>query len=1614
MPKPIKPDLFDVQDLNFQVRLETCVNNTAIDFTGKKSFRFELMREGVGFGITDISVEVNPSLQPIVEITFKDLYGNTIFDQEREGSELNYGVLFNWPPPKFFFTFKGYLGQPVTWILNLKKYNVNYDPSDNSYEIKTSFVPNQWGFFADMPLLYLLAVKRLKKEAGLLDSGVDKTNSFSSDFIEKSTKAQTLYDLIKIGKQVDVKSKQVTKEYDEIQNTLAGLKTNALGAIIISKLVNFGDTIDGKVNNNIITAGQIDGTTGTTKFTKIQLPTAGTGDNDLGLTEKELKNFASRSSDISTLNRFIILKSKFNGEVSRVLADNGATSYEAFKQKMGLKNPGATSNSSPQEMKDAAKKAAASKDGETVDGYQTDFNDAYKIRLKAIGDNLSLVEKAIQQSIFEANESKLEQLTIGEVFSRTAGDAGYILGRILEEGIKGYENNQDTRTGQNRLIGLNFPMELDPKDSGKEIPATGVGIEDNELRFVDDFIKAVSEGIAENQSIVNESNAQDQNDLKNRISNLEILQSNPYKPYYTSVASNILERSGIAAYVTRSSDPNLPGDFQNGAFGFDRDGVDDISDLANADFENISDALILGMPAEERLQLKDFCLFWDRALLNSGEGFRNQNPETEDEQPEALNSSGNPILMHDKPGSALSDDILNFRVFLNPDDAIDPFALGADLSRSKTVKEFLDSVCRSLLKLNNGDLIDKAGWAGDAYVLNRMRNNSVPYINGTVNNTYYLMVFEGADAISARDKKNSPTDLQFSNKDPDERKFFDAGLAETIYGVTSVEQYFSSGSDNEEAGRITTFNEYVDKNQVFSYTSLKDNEDDLGISSNAQLQNDILTTGIYFDKDTRFPITITTAGGGQNIVTSRELTESEKDNYRTDDNTGFILFGNLSEDDQSRVTNLSNFDILNNGAAGASGSFDIFQINEEDLLWKKKIVQNPTDNETEISAEGLAYTVYQHTNDVNSDSARTLVFGPFIRDSISESGALPSSSTDSFNSGRNQRVFLKIFCRNLLQKLNRIEEEQKQIIGNILGKAEEQKDVIYKQFHLLFSQWNALAFEDQEEMDGSSPLCTPVIDGNGLADRLEKMLSNREDVLSPQDVLSSDPSEAELEEAQPIIDASENQGAQSSPPNGTFRYDFPLNALNNAQVEVSKSIISIDPLYKIKANTTVLNVIQQICTKNNFIFIPIPGNANYRDIKDIYKPNPEQAKITVRNYFHVLFAPTPERRVFSNGKNALQNSVPDPENINVPALLVEFGSPDNQIIKSVSVGTDENKATAESIVNLQRLVDNENQNKTVTTNCSMLSVLEGRSYKARVETLGNAQIYPMQYFFINKTPLFGGLYQIMKVKHTIRSNDFSTSYEGIKIVQTSENYGGVKPITINTLRGIKVFEPQAGTTPGEQTNINSYYNDDAERILTLDNNAPSEAKTTMKTVRNGNIPEDQLTRSEILAKNLSGDKPYLVNAAAKSFDSMISAFNKATFIGKQNIIFTDGYRSLVRQTALKKKYGKYAASPGTSVHGLGLAVDMFWGVKTKTGKSYADRPVGYKHPNYQWFHKNAWKFGWHNPPTLHDDAGSIDEFWHWEYNGKKIKPNRLPTRYSSPWNKQKDVSIIKRYGGYFK
>jgi len=81
-----------------------------------------------------------------------------------------------------------------------------------------------------------------------------------------------------------------------------------------------------------------------------------------------------------------------------------------------------------------------------------------------------------------------------------------------------------------------------------------------------------------------------------------------------------------------------------------------------------------------------------------------------------------------------------------------------------------------------------------------------------------------------------------------------------------------------------------------------------------------------------------------------------------------------------------------------------------------------------------------------------------------------------------------------------------------------------------------------------------------------------------------------------------------------------------------------------------------------------------------------------------------------------------------------------------------------------------------------------------------------------------------------------------------------------------------------------------------------------------------------------------------------------------DMCFTDGYRSLARQYEVARTKGYLAAVPGTSNHGLGLAVDI-------CSTTYAGT-------RYQWLRDNGPTYGIDNPEWARTTK---KEPWHWEF-----------------------------------
>jgi LAS superfamily LD-carboxypeptidase LdcB len=105
--------------------------------------------------------------------------------------------------------------------------------------------------------------------------------------------------------------------------------------------------------------------------------------------------------------------------------------------------------------------------------------------------------------------------------------------------------------------------------------------------------------------------------------------------------------------------------------------------------------------------------------------------------------------------------------------------------------------------------------------------------------------------------------------------------------------------------------------------------------------------------------------------------------------------------------------------------------------------------------------------------------------------------------------------------------------------------------------------------------------------------------------------------------------------------------------------------------------------------------------------------------------------------------------------------------------------------------------------------------------------------------------------------------------------------------------------------------------------------------------------------------------AAAAFDALSAAYRRDT---GRPLCVTDSYRSYDEQVAVKATRGRWAATPGRSEHGLGLAVDLCGGV---------DR---FGTEAHRWVAAHAPRYGWVHPAWAAAD-GSLPEPWHWEFTG---------------------------------
>lgn len=129
---------------------------------------------------------------------------------------------------------------------------------------------------------------------------------------------------------------------------------------------------------------------------------------------------------------------------------------------------------------------------------------------------------------------------------------------------------------------------------------------------------------------------------------------------------------------------------------------------------------------------------------------------------------------------------------------------------------------------------------------------------------------------------------------------------------------------------------------------------------------------------------------------------------------------------------------------------------------------------------------------------------------------------------------------------------------------------------------------------------------------------------------------------------------------------------------------------------------------------------------------------------------------------------------------------------------------------------------------------------------------------------------------------------------------------------------------------------------------------------NGKIPDDEL-------KAVPYDESHTLREDATDALTEMNEDFKKEF--NTDISITDSYRSYEEQVDIKERKPDLAATPGTSNHGWGLALDLGGGINT------------WDSPERDWMVQNAETYGWVSPEWAQPGNGK-EEPWHWEYTGE--------------------------------
>lgn len=1308
-------------------------------------------RQYESFGINNIKVVVNSSFIPQVNIQFVDIRGLSFFNQ----NDSPYRMLFDFPPPTFELSIKGYYGKILKYKLHLVKYTSEFQSESGNFIIDAQFVAVTFAPLSDVLFRYIVNVATINKTDSLKSS----SNSEPSNTYELILKLRDLYsniaEKVKAGTEVS-QFENIEKQIEDIdlitsmineykedpsiqligQNNvfLVTRKSGILNYVVVNNSVNTDNNIMNKINltdfDNILKTGSLTGN-------RLYLITPLQYNEEISLIPSP-EPFKNPASNIIEPTKNFNLKYNFN----------------LFRKKLTNRNIGIKSKISDAEFNNYYSTTTNKIEAKTTKYIGLDLTDYYIELYKIRGEQTKNKEEVGNKIISDVNELIIENLgmmpTIYNIFKIILKDVDTFFDTLRTTSIKAQElHNQEPnksiilggsyKDNSNEIFAFPLIVDIQSFNGGKKEERIAP-IELNkkvgfpEIKLVNDFIKSFFdqkkyESLEFGRDNKNEDGTNQWFPLSPADSKIgSDDSSSPYTFLFnarTDSDNNQMINQILTVVLNRYyvlTQGIYPYRYKN------------ITNYVN--FFAESEGINLGTSLSNSQISNNVRTFFEKYKNNidSETGFfnylsKNVNNYSEDTNDSILIAGSNPIYLNranpEFTGAKLYPlELTEQTIDVNSDNPISKFMAKFNNNNAEGYYNFCNEnliYISDIEKKSDGAESDENVIVDDVNVITRFLTDIKTdfKFGGAVE--YYPsiddLLAQGNSAL--RNLKSRSGEKKELNKFQDITGIWIDFL--TKHDEEIKDEIILSSSKLSALFLLSNFGHTIGMYSIYpkSYNALLFSEsimiqvpEFLPLYIGALI--DAKENGWFVDIENFF-----TTGDGKDLINERTLIfadYSDIDKY-------------MSENEKEMFkTYFQEFYI---------GSFSVYEGIRSSL---ENLYKESGDKEDkykkQLSTTGGFYKLIilpliQRTN-LAVFSEITFSRTPIINDKVNY---VPLSASDR---KALDKSFFETFMTNLITNIKLKENENIKAI-DAENKIKNDKDIITQTYYS-FKNIN------------------------------DKWLTN--------------PTENN------ITGYPQNRANKSL----ISQFAFVDRAMN----PVGDTMINCEILLDLfnDPNISVFSVLSQLLSLNGFEFFPIQNFMSHSDDtwNDSFKIDVSN-EIDNRSAFVCMYIggsssypstggngfeddgitdfDTTDVTDFNGKKNNDFNPDYDSQTLvndnfpfrNVRAFTVKFGEQNQSMFTNIKIDSKEYPETNESIQILSRLAGDNNTNATVPKGQNLYNLYENRSYKATITGLGNAMIQPTQYFQLENVPMFNGAYIILSVEHNIAGNKMTTSFSGTKILK---------------------------------------------------------------------------------------------------------------------------------------------------------------------------------------------------------------------------------------------------------